>query len=222
MHGDAPEAARFARTSDVDYEPISVPIPIQPMLLGVTEAPFNDVDFLCDLKWDGHRAIVDVADAGVRVWTRTGREISRAHPELQHLRELVDQPMLLDAELCVIGDDGRPRFDLMRRRDTVHTIAAFDVLRLGTRWLLDEPLYLRRELLAEHATDGPSLLLCRWFPDAVALFDECEAREIEGLVLKRRSSKYRSGRTKDWLKCKTSYGRRITAERMKRSGRVIA
>lgn len=186
------------------------------MTFGPTDAPFNHPDWRAEIKWDGYRAIVDVADAGVRVWTRTGREISRSHPELAQLRECFNEPVLLDAELCVLDEHGRPQFHKMRSRAHPHTIVAFDALRVGGRMLLDEPWSRRRaELEAAFLGETPALLLSRAVEDAIALFRECERHEIEGVVLKRIDSLYRPGKTKNWLKCKTEYGRVVTRERMR-------
>jgi bifunctional non-homologous end joining protein LigD len=81
------------------------------------------------------------------------------------------------------------------------TLLAFDLLRLGDRELLDEPLAVRRELLG-----GLDLQHDRWqtpqtYDDGPMLFDATYQQGLEGIVSKRLTSRYRPGwRSKDWLK----------------------
>ncbi|HMD11400.1 MAG TPA: DNA ligase, partial [Marmoricola sp.] len=63
-------------------------------------------EWVHEVKWDGIRALVDVAD-GVRVWSRSGRDLSLAFPELAELGEIADD-LLLDGEIVALGDGGVP------------------------------------------------------------------------------------------------------------------
>lgn len=185
------------------------------MLLGVADKPFARAGWIAEIKADGWRAIADVRKDGVQIWSKQGRDITRFFPEMQNLREHFRTPVLLDGELCVIDERGHPRFERLRSRAHLHTLIAFDVLRLGKRMLLNKPWYERRSQLQSMTLDESGiLLLSRAYDDGVALFEECETRNIEGIVLKRIDAPYRSGRTRDWLKCKTAYGKRVTRARM--------
>jgi bifunctional non-homologous end joining protein LigD len=81
------------------------------------------------------------------------------------------------------------------------TLLVFDVLRLGDRDLMDQPLGARREIL-----EGLDLNDDRWqtppvYADGRMLFDATYEQGLEGIVSKRLSSRYRPGlRSKDWLK----------------------
>jgi bifunctional non-homologous end joining protein LigD len=185
------------------------------MLLGSVDKPFSRNLWIAELKHDGWRAITEVRKDGVQIWSKQGRDITRYFPEMQELRQLFRKPVLLDGELCVIDEHGRPRFERLRNRSHLHTLVAFDLLRVGRRMLLDEPWHERRTQLQSVTVDESGvLLLSQSTDDGIALFNECEKRKIEGIVLKRIDAPYRSGRTRNWLKCKTAYGKRVTRARM--------
>lgn len=193
---------------------------VSPMRFGKIDAPFNSADTWAEMKADGYRVIAEIdRTRDVRVWTRNGNEIVRLFPELRELADLVREPVIIDGELCVLDERGHPRFELVRSRSHLHTIVAFDATHVAGVELLDQPLEERRaELERVVVSEAATLLLSRIFDDAVALYAECEERGIEGIVIKRKLSKYvpsvrPSQRSKDWWKCRTSHGERIALER---------
>jgi bifunctional non-homologous end joining protein LigD len=68
-------------------------------------------DYAYEVKWDGFRAIVSTDD-GLRVWSRRGWDMT------ERVSELYGMPdgLVLDGELIVLGDDGRPSFPLLSQR----------------------------------------------------------------------------------------------------------
>lgn len=190
------------------------------MRFGKIDSPFNSADTFVEVKHDGYRIIAEIdRQREVRVWTRNGNEIGDRFPELRELAELVRKPVILDGELCVFDEHGQPCFDLVQSKAHRHTIVAFDMTHLAGVSVMGRPLEERRtELERVIVSEAPTLLLSRIFDDAIALHAECERRGIEGIVIKRRLSKYvpsvrPSQRSKDWWKCRTSHGERIALER---------
>jgi bifunctional non-homologous end joining protein LigD len=164
-----------------------------------------------EVKWDGMRVLVDVRGGAARLFSRNEIEATVSFPELVGIP--VDD-VLLDGELVAFAD-GTPSFAALAERMHVSradrarhlaeripvTLLAFDLLRLGDRELLDEPLAVRRELLG-----GLDLQHDRWqtpptYDDGLMLFDATYQQGLEGIVSKRLTSRYRPGwRSKDWLK----------------------
>jgi bifunctional non-homologous end joining protein LigD len=164
-----------------------------------------------EVKWDGMRVLVDVRRGAARLFSRNENDATVSFPELASLP--VDDA-LLDGEVVAFAD-GMPSFSALAERMHVSradrarvlaerlpvTLVVFDVLRLGDRDLLDEPLSRRRELL--QALD---LHDDRWqtppaYEDGQMLFDATYDQALEGIVSKRLTSRYRPGqRSKDWLK----------------------
>ena len=112
---------------------------------------------------------------------------------------------VVDGELCMLDEDGRPSFSLMQRGEGSPAYYLFDLLELERRPLIDQPLEQRREQLAELLVEGnPLVRLSAGFEDGAALLRAVVAQDLEGVVAKRLGSPYRPGRrTADWVKVKT-------------------
>lgn len=190
---------------------------MQPMLATRGDHVPTGSDWTHEVKWDGIRALVEVADGRVRVWSRNENDISVAWPELQALAA-VGHDVLLDGEIVALGQ-GVPTFgalaDRMHVRDAVKvarlaqsnpvTLLCFDVLRLDGKDLTRESLRERRRLLESLALDAPAIAAVLQVPatydDGPALLEAAEAQGLEGIVSKRWTSGYHPGRrSRDWLK----------------------
>jgi bifunctional non-homologous end joining protein LigD len=167
-------------------------------------------------KFDGWRTVVYVDDA-VRVTTRSGNDITAAVPELEPLVDVLPSGVVLDGEL--VAGQGRatdfyrlgPRLSARRplavalkRAETPLTFVAFDVL-----WLdgstVDLPWVQRRELLEGLALNHDSWCTAPVLRGTIELLLEvCAEHDLEGVVAKRMTSRYRPGeRSADWVKIKT-------------------
>jgi bifunctional non-homologous end joining protein LigD len=170
-------------------------------------------DWLHEVKWDGMRVLVDISDAEVRLFSRSGRDITVSYPELVAISDSV-QDALIDGEIISMAD-GNPSFealaermhvaDARRARELVDrfpvTVMTFDLLRLYGVELLARPLQERRASLQRlEFPDG------RWqqsptYDDGPALLGATRERGLEGVVAKRRRSTYQPGRrSADWVK----------------------
>jgi bifunctional non-homologous end joining protein LigD len=190
---------------------------MEPMLATRGDRVPTGPEWTHEVKWDGIRALVDVTDGAVRVWSRNENDISVAWPELRALGAL-GHDVLLDGEIVALGD-GVPTFgalaDRMHLRDATKvarlaqsnpvTLLVFDVLRLDGQDLTSRPLRERRDLLQSVGLDAPGLAAAVQVPAAYAdgpsLLEAAEAQGLEGIVSKRWSSAYHPGRrSRDWLK----------------------
>lgn len=190
---------------------------MQPMLATRGEHVPRGGDWAHEVKWDGIRALVEVTDGAVRVWSRNENDISVAWPELQALGAL-EHDVVLDGEIVALGD-GVPSFgalaDRMHVRDVRKverlaranpvTLLAFDLLRLDGEDLTGRPLRERRRLLESLGLDVPSMAAAVQVPatydDGETLLEAAEAQGLEGIVSKKWSSAYHPGRrSRDWLK----------------------
>jgi len=207
---DARGAARPART----LEPI--PQVAQPELATLVDAPFDDPDWLFELKWDGYRAIATVDRAGaVTVVSRNGNDFLGKFPELADLADsFTERPLVVDGEIAVLDADGKPSFQALqnrmdrfgRARDQARpvTFVAFDLLYGNGRDLRREPLEKRKAALESIVIPGRGVLYSKHvIGTGTVLFDFARERGLEGIVGKRRESRYVERRTKDWVKIKT-------------------
>ena len=160
--------------------------------------------WVAEPKMDGWRALVRVRDDGsVAVTSRRGRPLADVVPDLVAGLEGCP-PVVLDGELVAYGGDGRPDFYALRAavgQRPAARLAAFDVLELAGRVLLDEPWSARRSAL-----EGLQL------PTAVEVVPVGEVHGmwaatfelgLEGVVCKRTTSRYLPGaRSRLWVRRK--------------------
>jgi bifunctional non-homologous end joining protein LigD len=144
----------------------------------------------------------------VRLQSSNLHDVTARYPELQPLAdELGGQRAILDGELVVVDDRGRPRFELIQRKEVDRLQAAFfvfDVLAIDRHDTIGLPYEERRRLLREVLDDGPNWQVPgHRLGDGQALLDATEAQELEGVMAKRLGTSYRPGaRSKDWRKVK--------------------
>ncbi len=203
--GSASEArARVARRTGS-----RVPKPVAPQLATlVDEAPEGE-DWLHEIKYDGYRIVAATGGGDAVLQTRKGEDWTARFRGL--VPDLVALPVgsaLIDGEVVVLDDAGRSRFgDLQRalkdRHDT-YTYVAFDLLSVDGEDLRRQPLETRKERLRDIMSGaGGRLLYCdHVIGNGPAVLSQACAMGLEGIVSKRRDSRYRSGRSRNWLKIK--------------------
>jgi bifunctional non-homologous end joining protein LigD len=111
---------------------------------------------------------------------------------------------VLDGELVVLDDDGRPRFDLVQRHERPAAFFAFDVLMVDGHDTIDLAYEDRRRLLDQLVEPGDHWAVPpQHIGDGEALLAATDAQGLEGVMAKRLGSTYRPGtRSTDWLKIK--------------------
>ncbi len=171
--------------------------------------PPDDGRWAFEPKWDGFRALVQVA-RGARVWSRRGSDLTDRFPEVEGIAGAVPADTVLDGELVVFGADGRPDFEGICRRGLLGlrgppaTFVAFDVLRLGARDALASRYAVRRRMLADLDFIGAAWVTTpSYVGEGDAVLEATRARGLEGVVAKRLDSLYKPGvRSRLWLKIK--------------------
>lgn len=175
--------------------------------------PVGD-EWVHEVKWDGVRTLVDVRDGEVRLWSRRENQVSVTYPELRGLSRVLPHDCLVDGEV-VAFENGIPSFAAIADRMNITTAAravtaswkqpvtllAFDLLRLEGHDLISEPLVGRRELLESLDLQGSRWQTPPQYDDGVGLHEATKAQGLEGVVSKRRTSRYEFGvRSPHWLK----------------------
>ncbi|HEX6925776.1 MAG TPA: DNA ligase D [Longimicrobiaceae bacterium] len=194
-----------------------------PMLARSGASIPNERDFTFEPKYDGIRVLAFATDVGAALITRNANDKAKQFPEvteaLTDLANDLGMPLVLDGEIVGLQGDEIVRFESLQGRMHVTdsrriqrlaeeqpaALVVFDVILAGEEVLVDEPWDARRERLEEllEGRTGSILRLGDTSSDRKAM--EARAREgrWEGLIAKRRTSKYRPGqRTDDWVKVK--------------------
>ena len=183
--------------------------PIQPMKAKLGSMPSDDTGWAYEIKWDGYRTIVFVdttaADRQVRLQSTGGIDVSERWPELGGIAGAINaREVILDGELCVLDDHGKPRFDLIQRSERPAIFHAFDVLAIDGHDVISLPYERRRSLLDGVLEAGSNWIVpANRIGNGAELLAATAAAELEGVMAKRLGSTYRPGsRTDDWRKIK--------------------
>ena len=181
--------------------------PVLPMKATLGTLPESE-GWAYEIKWDGYRTIAHVDGPGCRLQSTSGRDVSERWPELGALASSVNaDSAILDGELVVLDDDGRPRFELVQQRGDGRREAVlhlFDVLAVNGTATIDVPYTDRRRLLERLLEPGDNWTVpTHRLGDGAALLAATREQGLEGIVAKRVDSLYRPGtRTKEWRKVK--------------------
>lgn len=196
----------------------AMPSAIQPMLASITEDPFNSPDWLFEVKWDGYRVVSFIENGQVRMLSRNQNDLGPRYPELRELPKLIKaRSAILDGEVVVLDEQGRPSFSLMQQRTGIRAHGrqaaprgdlpilyyVFDLIYLDGYDLRRVALEERKKLLREIIPSDGLVRFSDHYPEqGVALFQVAKQKELEGIVAKKRNSCYEERRSREWLKIK--------------------
>ena len=195
-----------------------MPAKFAPMLAGTGDAPFNDPAWMWEPKLDGYRVLAFIDSSGVRLRSRRGLELAGTFPALT--AELGQQDvdgMILDGEIVAFDASGKPSFNALQNRAQLKTAReqaaadarsptvffAFDLLYFAGIDVRAHPYEDRRRYLAQCLLPSPLVQLVHAEEDGVAMHAAALASGFEGVIAKRKGSRYETGkRSSAWLKVK--------------------
>lgn len=173
---------------------------------GSTVPPGDDWAF--EIKWDGHRTLAHLVGGVARFQSTSGLDSTSRWADVAGVVDAVATDAILDGEMTVIGDDGRPDFGLTQKRidRTRHraVFQIFDVLQIGAHETIALPYVDRRSLLERLVEPGDNWQVpAHRVGGGAELLAATADHGLEGIIAKRLDSTYRPGtRSKDWLKVK--------------------
>jgi DNA ligase D-like protein (predicted ligase) len=187
---------------------------IEPMLLLKTDAlPDDRASWSYQLKLDGYRAIVVKTRGAVSIRSRNNHDFTARYRSVLPGLAGLPNDTVIDGELVAFGDDGRPSFGALQNAGAADTPIAyfvFDVMVLAGRDVMQEPLEARRALLERRIVPtlvDPVRYIGEFDADLRDLVASVKAQGFEGLVAKRRESRYEAGlRSGAWLKMRINRG----------------
>lgn len=187
---------------------------VSPMLLHKIEEPFNNDDWVSELKLDGIRLLYSTMN-GLNLYTRHENEVTERFPEL--ITDEIPEGTILDGEIILTDSKGKPDFEKLMRRFQIKnpsriktltqispiTYCVFDLIYFKGRRITHLPLVERKEMLNNIIpNDLPQIVKTLSIPGmGKELFRSVRQQDLEGVVLKKKDSKYEIGkRSKSWLK----------------------
>jgi DNA ligase D-like protein (predicted ligase) len=187
---------------------------IAPMLLLRADTLPDDGRWEYQLKLDGYRAIAFKTRGQLHLRSRNDSDFNSRYPAV--LRGLADLPdeTVVDGELVAFDEEGRPSFGALQNAAGAPGVTViyyvFDLLMLSGTDVMAEPMEQRRRRLEQRVL--PRLAEpCRYAGPLDAplpvLIESVKAQGLEGLVAKRRQSRYEPGqRSGAWLKMRINQG----------------
>ncbi|MBB2719639.1 UNVERIFIED_ORG: bifunctional non-homologous end joining protein LigD [Rhizobium etli] len=190
---------------------------IEPQLCEKLARPPAGDDWLHEIKFDGYRIQMRVADGNVTLKTRKGLDWTAKYPEIAEAASQLPD-CIIDGEICALDENGAPDFASLQAALSEGTTGrlvyfAFDLLFDGGEDLRSMRLVERKERLQSLlavAGDDPRIRYVEHFEsggDAV-LRSACKLH-LEGVISKQMDSPYQSGRTGSWAKSKCRAGHEV-------------
>ena len=215
----ANKPAAQAKGPAVPAGAVAAPMPsaIEPMKAVIASELPKSAGWLYEIKWDGIRAVCFLDHGALRIDSRRGNPCERQYPELSVLPNFFPcQDAILDGEIAVLDDQGRPSFSLIQPRimasdpNAIANLARsrpavlflFDVIYLNGHDLRSVPLAERKAILKKILEPNNAIRVSEDFTDGAALLDAAREQGLEGIVGKRTASFYESRRSADWFKLK--------------------
>jgi bifunctional non-homologous end joining protein LigD len=204
----ARHAALPRRRAKVKRDPI--PHPKSLMLATLIAEPFDDPNWLFEIKWDGYRALCTIESDRLSLVSRNGLDMLHRFPDMKELAgAFASVPIVVDGEIVSLDAAGRSEFQRLQeaqKKPARLTYAAFDLLYADGRDLRSTPLEERKGLLERLIRNETLVLYSKHVVGkGKALFASARKKKLEGIMGKKRDSTYQERRSRDWVKIKTGY-----------------
>lgn len=188
---------------------------LKPMLLHEIDKPFNDDNYIFEIKFDGIRALIYMNNDEIIIKSRNNIILNNNYPELLELKKLTKSTCILDGEI-VLFDNGKPSFSKLlervrlKNKETIKnyqiknpvTFVCFDILYKDYD-LTNKTLIERKKILNEFKNNDIFIKTKYYENIGKKLFNFVKKEDLEGIIAKLKESKYTYGiRTKEWIKIK--------------------
>lgn len=190
---------------------------IAPMLMHQSE-PFDDEDYIYELKLDGIRCIAYLSDNEVTLRNKRNKDLSDLFPELNQMHKCAKTHCILDGELVSLNKEGKPDFFSLQKRalksnafaielaakNAPVQFVAYDILYADDKPLISLPQIERKVKLDKLIKEGNNLGVSRYIEKrGIDFFALAKVQGLEGVVAKRKQGIYQLGkRTREWVKFK--------------------
>ena len=178
------------------------------MLAKETKEVFDDDNWLFEIKWDGYRAIAEIENGHIRLYSRNGITFENSYPVVARGLKKIKEKCVLDGEIVVLNDKGQPEFQLLQHyEDNTHRpiqYYVFDLLSLNGNDTCSLPLIERKELLKKIIKKNEVIKYSdHIIGSGKSFFEVTREQGLEGIMAKKSDSQYYKGRrTNEWLKIK--------------------
>ncbi|HVW96519.1 MAG TPA: DNA ligase D [Mucilaginibacter sp.] len=180
---------------------------VRPMKATLVDEPFDDPDWLYEVKWDGYRALAFVSKTDAQLISRNNLPFDKFYPIADRLKKW-QMDAVIDGEIVVLNKKGISDFGALQNwrseadGDLVYYV--FDILSYAGKNLMGLPLRDRLAVLKKILPDDDHIRMSKVFEaNGIEFFKAAERIGLEGIIAKKADSVYTSDlRSKEWLKIK--------------------
>jgi len=188
---------------------------LTPMLLHEVFKPFNNENYIYEIKFDGLRALIYINDGEIIIKSRRNIILNNIYPELLEIKNICKDRCIFDGEIVLL-QDGKPSFSKLQERARLKnknridymiknypvTFVCFDIL-YKNKDLTNTPLIDRKKILAK-IKDTDYFIKTKYYEEiGKDLFEFVKKENLEGIIAKKKNSLYiYNKRVKDWIKIK--------------------
>ena len=171
--------------------------------LNEVKEPFDDDDYIYELKLDGIRCVAYIEPKSVTLQNKRFKDLIPIYPELSDICKCVKKKVILDGELVVLTD-GKPDFYALQKRSLMGDkfkillaakknpvqFVAYDILYFDGKDLTDKPLMERKEILSKNIKEGFNLSISRYVSITALLFSSLQRKKTWRASLPRKRTDY--------------------------------
>ena len=178
------------------------------MLADTADGPFDDKNWLFEIKWDGYRAIAEIRNGEIDLYSRNRNSFNAKYPTIVSSLEKTDKDMILDGEIVVLNNEGKSDFNSLQNFGKTGASRlfyyVFDILYFDGKNLENLPLSDRKEILKNILPEFTNVRFNdHILKEGKAFYQLAKEKRLEGIIAKNIHSKYLTGkRSKEWLKLK--------------------
>lgn len=182
---------------------------VKPMLASPGKIIFNDKNWIYELKYDGYRAIANIENGNVELYSRNGISLNEKFNIIHEDLSAIEHTAILDGEIVILDEKGLPQFNALQNYNEnsskgVLMYYIFDLLHLNGHDTIELPLLDRKQLLKDLIPEASHLQYCDHVNGmGITVYNQAIEMGMEGVIAKKADSGYYPNmRSSDWLKFK--------------------
>jgi bifunctional non-homologous end joining protein LigD len=191
-------------------KPAEMPEKIAPMLATLVDEPFDNNDWIFEIKWDGYRAVAYCDGKQVELISRNQKPFTEKYAPVTTTLTDLNIEAVLDGEIVAVDEQGLANFQALQNWQNTPVrlqYFVFDILWLNGLNITNVPLIQRKKILQQILPTENEVIK---YSDHVVgkgneFFDVAVKQGLEGIMAKRADSIYQPDtRTPDWVKIKVA------------------
>ncbi|MCK9352191.1 MAG: DNA ligase D [Candidatus Paceibacterota bacterium] len=179
---------------------------VKPMLAALADKPFSNPDWIFEIKWDGYRAMANIQNGKVDLYSRNFNTFNGRFPKIADKLAAVSESVILDGEIVGYDKKGNVSFQELQNAESAERIEylIFDIIDLEGNDLTSLSLLERKQILKEFLKNYPELKESEYVEEqGEKFFNLAVDKDLEGIMAKKKDSPYiPNRRTTYWLKIK--------------------